>query len=145
MSGRASEQAKALLLGHVRAIRALRAQRREINGDIAEEKKDAREHGFDARRIEDVVRWQEECEKKGRPAVDEAEAMFELYRLTVEGEGKTLDEMMGSDRDRELLAKFAPEDQQPLKGPTRKQKAVHDALAAAACSRSLHERGRGPV
>src|SRR5947207_2775563 len=90
--GMSADQAKQLLLGHVRAVKALRDQRREINADIAERKKEARDQGFDAKRIEDVVRWQEQCEKHGRPAVDEAEAMFELYRGVVEGEGKSVAE-----------------------------------------------------
>lgn len=141
MSG---EQAKLLLLGHVRAVKALRDQRREINADIAERKKEMRDQGFDARRVEDVVRWMEQCEKHGRETVDEAEAMFELYRGVVESEGKPVEQLMGSERDRELLARFAPQDQQQVKGPTRKQRAVHDALAAAACNRAMRDPGRDP-
>lgn len=133
----ASDQAKALLLDFIRRLRALRDQRREINADMAEVRSEAKAAGFDAKRIEMVVRWQEECEDKGREIVDEGEALFDLYRSVVDGEGKNLEEIMDDARDRALLKIFAPDDQLAPKGPTKREKAVNDALAAAACNRAM--------
>ena len=141
----ASDDAKALLLSFMRRMRALRDQRREINTDLAEVRTEAKDMGFDAKRIEMVVRWQEECEDKGREIVDEGEALFDLYRSVVDGEGRNLADIMDDARDRALLKIFAPDEQAPVKGPTKKQKAVNDALAAAAASKALREGtfGRG--
>lgn len=135
MSESPTDRAKKALLGHIRAIAALREARREINADIAERKKMAKDEGFEAKRIEEVVRWQEQCDKHGREAVDDVEAMFELYRNVLEGEAKPLSDQMATDRDRELLAVFAGEDQLAVSGPTKKQKAVNAALTGAQISR----------
>ena len=132
---------KQLLLGHIRAVRELREQRREINADIAERKKEARAQGFDGTKIEEVVRWIEKVEKNGREAMDEVEALYELYRTTWDGGGLDFDEIMDDARDRALLKIFAGDDQTMPTGPTKKVKAVNDALAAAQASRQM--RGQG--
>lgn len=132
-----SDHAKQLLLGHIRAVRDLREQRRELNAAIAERKKDARDQGFDGTKIEEVVRWIEKVEKHGRDVMDESEALYDLYRSTWDGGGVDFDALMDDARDRALLKMFAPDDQTTPAGPTRKQKAVADALAAAACNRAM--------
>ena len=132
-----TNHAKQLLLGHIRVVKALRENRREINADIAERKKEAREQGFDGTKIEEVVRWIEKVEKHGRDVMDESEALYDLYRQTWDGGGIDLDEVMDDARDRALLKMFAPDDQSAVKGPTKKQKAVSDALAAAQCSQAM--------
>jgi uncharacterized protein (UPF0335 family) len=139
----ASDAAKAKLIGYIRRLRALRDQRRDINADMAEVRKEAKNEGFDAKRIEMVVRWQEECEDKGREIVDEGEALFELYRSVVDGEGRNLSDLMDDARDRALLKIFAPDDQADVRGPTKKVKAVNDALAMAQANRALRDFGRG--
>lgn len=126
---------KDMLLSFMRRIRNLRDDRRAINSDIAELRKEAKSAGFDAGKIEAVVRWQEDCEDKGREIVDEAEAIFDLYRSVADGQGKDFDEMMDEARDRALLKIFAPEDQLTPKGPTKKQRAMSDAMAAAQLNR----------
>ncbi|AKM09865.1 GapR family DNA-binding domain-containing protein [Croceicoccus naphthovorans] len=130
-----SGHAKQILLGYLRRIRALRDQRREINEDIAEVRKEAKDAGFSARRIEEVVRWQEECEKHGREVVDEAEALFDLYRMVADGQGLAFDEMMDDARDRALVKMFAGEDQTAPKPPTAKVRAASDAAIAAQIDR----------
>jgi len=132
-----ADHAKSMLLDFIRRLRALRDQRREINADMRELRSEAGDAGFSAKAIESVVRWQEECEDKGRADVDEFEALVELYRITVDGEGQNLAEIMDEARDRALLKIFAPEDQLKPKGPTKKQKAVQDALAAARCIQQM--------
>lgn len=135
--------ARDLLIGHIRAVKDWRAQRREINSCIAEQKKQARDQGFDGTKIEEVVRWIEKVEKHGRDVMDESEALYELYRNTWDGGGKDFSEMMDDARDRALLKLCAPDDQTAPKGPTKKQKAVADALAAAQCNRALRPDGGG--
>lgn len=130
-----SGHSKDLLLGHIRAVKALREQRREISADIAANKKEARDQGFDSTKIEEVVRWLEKVDKHGRDAMDEAEALFELYRNAVDGRGMSFDEIMDGARDRALLKIFAPDDQTAPKGPTQKQRSANAALAYAAVSR----------
>ncbi|MCT2398513.1 GapR family DNA-binding domain-containing protein [Novosphingobium mangrovi (ex Huang et al. 2023)] len=138
LSGRrdpSSGHSKDLLLGHIRAVRDLRDQRRDINADIAARKKEARDQGFDSTKIEEVVRWMEKCDKHGRETMDEAEALYEMYRAVVDARGEDFDSIMADARDRALLKIFAPEDQLAPQAPTRKQRAVTDAMAAAHMSR----------
>lgn len=138
----ASDHAKAQLMDLMRRCRALRDQRREVNKDLGELRTEAKDLGFDAKRLEMVVRWQEDVEDKGRDVVDEGEALYELYRSVVDGEGQNLDEIMGGARDRALLKIFAPDDHQDVRStPTRKQQAVNSALAMAAANKAM--RGGG--
>lgn len=142
LSGRrdpSSGHSKDMLLAFLRRVRALRDDRRAVNADLAELRKEIRAGGFDAAKVEAVVRWQEDCEDKGRAVVDEAEALFDLYRSVADGGGKDFDEMMDDARDRALLKIFAPEDQSAPKAPTRKQRALSDAIAAAQCNRMMRE------
>ncbi len=132
---------KQLLLGFIKSKRDARDRRREINAELADQRKAERKAGFDPKQIEAVVRWLEECEDKGREVVDEAEALFELYRNVADGAGLDFDEIMTDARDRALLKIFAPEDQLKPGAPTRKQKAVSDALAG--CQASAWARGIG--
>lgn len=137
----ASGHAKELLLGHIRAVKDLRQQVRDLNADKAERKKMAREQGFDGTKIEEVVRWLEKVDKHGREAMDEADALYDLYRSVVDGKGLDIGELMDDARDRALLKLFAPDDQLKPKAPTQKQRAVSDALAMAQVSRM--NRGMG--
>lgn len=133
--------AKDMLLSFIRRVKDLRQQVRDLNADKAEVKKEARGAGFDSTKIEEVVRWMEKCEKHGRDVMDEAEALYELYRSVVDGGGQDFNEIMDDARDRALLKIFAPDDQLKPQAPTRKQKAVADALAMAQASRM--NRGAG--
>lgn len=144
LSGRrdpTSGHSKEMLLGYIRRVKDLRQQVRDLNADKAEVKKDARAAGFDGTKIEEVVRWLEKVDKHGRDTMDEAEALYDLYRQVVDGKGKAFDEIMDDARDRALLKIFAPDDQLAPKAPTAKQRQVSDALAYAAVSRM--NRGAG--
>ena len=141
-----SGHSKDLLLGHIRAVKALREQVRELNAEKAEIKKTARDQGFDGTKIEEVVRWLEKVDRHGREAMDEAEALFELYRGVVDGQkpdgsAASFDEIMTDARDRALLKLFAPDDQTAPRAPTQRQKSANVALAYAAVSRM--NRGQG--
>lgn len=132
----AEDQARALLLDYIRRVRALREGVRELNADKAEVKKEARDKGFDSTKIEEVVRWLEKVDKHGRAAMDEAEAVYELYRSAVDtrdpaGRPQSFDEIMSEARDRALLKLFAPDDQLAPKPATAKQRALSDAVALA--------------
>ncbi len=130
-----SGHSKEMLLGFIRQVKDFRAQVREINALKAEAKKEARGVGFDSTKIEEVVRWLEKVEAHTRPVMDEAEAIYDLYRSVVDGQGQDFDAMMDDARDRALLKIFAPDDQLAPKPPTQKQRQVNDALAYAAVSR----------
>lgn len=130
-----SGHAKQMLLGYLRRVRQLRDDRRVIGEDLAALRKEAKNAGFDAKRIEDVVRWQEECEKKGREPVDEAEALFDLYRMVADGQGLDFEEIMDDARDRALVKMFAGEDQTAPKPATAKVRAANDAMIASQIDR----------
>lgn len=133
----ASDHAKEMLLSYIRRVKDLRQQVRDINAEKAEVKKEARDNGFDSTKIEEVVRWIEKVEDLGRDEMDEAEALYDLYRSVYDGGAQDFDAMMDDARDRALLKIFAPDDQSKPPAPTRKQRAVNDALAAAQCSRAM--------
>ena len=135
-----SGHSKEMLLGFIRQVKDLRARVRELNADKAAVKKEARAVGFDSTKIEEVVRWLEKVDTHTRPVMDEAEAIYDLYRSVVDGQGpdgkaQDFDAMMDDARDRALLKIFAPDDQLAPKPPTLKQRAASDALAYAAVSR----------
>ncbi len=129
------DHTREMLVGFINRLLDRRAARREIAVDIGEIKKEMKSSGFDGRKGEEVARWIEDCEKHGRDDMDEAEAIYDLYRQVYDGQGKPIGEMMDSARDRALVNIFASDDQLNPKAPTRKQKAATDALAYSAISK----------
>ncbi len=129
-----SGHSKELLLGYIRQVRDYRAIVREANSDKAEVKKEAKAAGFDARKIEEVAMWLDKVDKHGRAEMEEAEAIFELYRAVADGGAKDFDEIMTDARDRALLKIFAPDDQMKPKALTKKQKLAAEAVAYAQVS-----------
>ena len=123
-------QSKTLLLGFVNRIKSLREERKALTEDIAAVRKEARGAGFDSRKIEEVVRWLEDCDEKGRDAMEEAEAIFDLYRQVVDGRAQGFEDMMNDARDRALLKIFAPEDQVEPKLSQRTKK-MREAIVMA--------------
>ena len=129
----ADGQSKTLLVGFIKRVKAHMDEVAEINEQIAEECKEAKDRGFDGTKIREVSRWLRKIDKHGREKVDEAEAIFDLYRSTVNGGEAQLDAMMDSARDRALLAMFAPDDQVEKKlNASRKKMKTALALAGAA-------------
>jgi uncharacterized protein (UPF0335 family) len=128
-------QSKTLLVAFVNRIKALREERTALTQDIAGVRKEAKEAGFDSRKIEEVVRWLEDVEKNGRDEMDTAEAIFDLYREVVEGGGQSFDDMMSEARDKALLKIFAPVDQVEAKVNARTQK-MRNAIAMAKAAKA---------
>lgn len=127
-------QSKTLLVGFVNRVRNIREERAALTKDLADVRKEAKNAGFDGTKIEEVVRWLEKVDKHGRQAMDEAEAIFELYRGVVDGGAQGFDDMMNDARDRALLKIFAPDDQVSPK-LTQRTKKMHEALAMAAAAK----------
>jgi hypothetical protein len=82
-----------------------------------------------------VVRWLRKIDKHGRERVDEAEAIFDLYRQTVDGGGASFDDMMNDARDRALLRSSRPTDQVDAKVNQRTKK-MRDAVAMAKAAKA---------
>jgi len=127
----------AALVEHVLALLDIRAEIAVLRLQERERKKLADGEGFEPKQIALVVRWYEKCVKWGADAMKAGEQVFRLYRATVDesggavrpqGEAPTADAKLA-----ELFGKPAP------KAPTRKQKAVSDAIALA----RLNQRGAG--
>lgn len=130
MSG---DHSQTLLKAFIDRVKRLEDERAELGADITDVVKEARGAGFDGTKIREVVRWLRKCEKNGREAMDEAEALFDLYRMAIDGKAESFDSMMDEARDRALLKIFAPDDQIAPKLNVRAQRAkVATALAKAA-------------
>nr|WP_246346481.1 GapR family DNA-binding domain-containing protein [Sphingomonas endophytica] len=119
------------MVGFIRRVKAHMDEVAEINEVIAAECKEAKSRGFDGTKIREVARWLRKIDKHGREKVDEAEAIFDLYRSVVGGGEDGFDAMMDSARDRALLAMFAPDDQVEKKLDASR-KSMQRALALAA-------------
>jgi len=132
-------QSQQLLKGFVERILRIRDEIRELQQDVASERKEAKLRGFDATKIMEVVRWLEKVDKHGRAAMDEAEALFDLYRSAVDGRAAGFDAMMDDARDRALLKIFAPDDQITPKLNKRVQAARNAAVLARAAKMARGE------
>ncbi len=130
-------QSKTLLTSYVKRVKAREDEIAEIRADVSEICKEARDAGFDSTQIREVVRWLIKLDKHGRAAMDEAEAIFDLYRSVVDGGAVKFDEMMTEARDRALLKIFAPDDQMDA-GLNKRRKT---ARTAATLSRAAREAG----
>src|SRR3546814_3636355 len=83
---------KQMLAGFVNRVKTIADQIKELQADITDECKDARDAGFDSTKIREVVRWLQKIDKHGREKVDEAETIFDLYRSVVDTGGKRSEE-----------------------------------------------------
>ena len=131
-------QSKTLLVGFVNRVKSLRDEINDLQADINDVCKEAKSAGFDSTKIREVVRWLIKVDKHGRPAMEEAEAIFDLYRSVVDGGVANFDEMMDSARDRALLKIFAPDDQVAPK-LTKRVKAAQTAAAMARAARAAEQ------
>lgn len=128
-------QSKTLLVGYIRRVKQLADEIGDLQDDITDVCRDAKGAGFEAVRIREVVRWLRKVDKHGREKVDEAEAIFDLYRTVVDGGATKLDDVMDSARDRALLKIFAPEDQVD-RAVNKRRKGMKAALALAAAAKA---------
>lgn len=130
-----SEQSKTLLLGFIRRGKALADEIKDLQADVSDICKEAKAAGFEPTKIREVITWLCKIDKHGRDKVDEAEAIFDLYRSVADGGAVKLDEMMDNARDRALLAIFAPDDQTEKKLNKRRQ-TMRSALAMAQAAKA---------
>ena len=84
------------------------------------------------------MRWLRRVDRLGREKVDEAEAIFDLYRTVASGGATKIDAMMDSARDRALLKIFAPDDQTD-RAISRRRKSMAAALALAAAAKAARQ------
>ncbi len=77
----------AKLAEHVAVILDIRAEVALLRAQEKARKALAASEGFDAPALTRVVRWIEKCAKHGAEAMRAGEALFHLYRGTVEGRG----------------------------------------------------------
>lgn len=130
MSGSEPNESKTLLVGFINRLKTLADEIADIQADCADVRKEAKNAGFDAVKIGEVVRWLRKVDKHGRTAMDDAEAVFDLYRQAVDARSTSFDDMMTEARDKALLKIFAPQDQVEPKLNAR-TKRMRDALAVA--------------
>ena len=128
-------QSKTLLVGFVNRVKALADQILELQADQREVCKEAKSAGFDPVKVREVVRWLMKVDKHGRPAMEEAEAIFDLYRSVVDGGAVKFDDLMNDARDRALLKIFAPDDQVETK-LNRRTQSSRNALALARAAKA---------
>lgn len=125
---------KTLLVGYINRVKSVADEIKDLQADITDICKDAKGAGFEPTKIREVVRWLQKIDKHGREKVDDAEAIFDLYRSTVDGQAIDLDSMMDQARDRALVAMFAGDDQ-VAKEVHKKRKGVASAAALARAAR----------
>lgn len=130
-----TDHSKTLLLAFINRVKRIADEIKDMQADITDVCKEAKDAGFEPRRIREVVRWLQKIDKHGRQTVDEAEAIFDLYRSVVDGGATSLDDMMNDARDRALLKIFAPKDQASEKLNQRTKKA-RDAIALAQAAKA---------
>jgi uncharacterized protein (UPF0335 family) len=121
---------KTLLVGFINRVKALEDEIAELRADQSDVCKEAKSAGFDATKIRETVRWLRRIDKHGRDKIDEAEAIFDLYRQVVDGRAANFESMMNDARDRALLARFAADDQVAAK-VNQRTKASRTAVALA--------------
>jgi uncharacterized protein (UPF0335 family) len=129
---------KTLLVAFINRVKTLADEIGELQADVSEVCKEAKGAGFEPTKIREVVSWLRKIDKHGRDKVDDAEAIFDLYRGVVDGKAASFDEMMDSARDRALLAVFAPNDQLEA-NLSRKRKGARTAVAMAKAAKQARE------
>ena len=116
------------LRAFIKRILHLREERKAITDDIADVSKEAKAAGFDSVKITEVCRWLERCEKHGRDAMVEAEAIFDLYREVAEDSGGPLSALFDQAKDKALVELFAGKEPDQ---PTKRVKGLNAARFAA--------------
>lgn len=127
-----------LLKAFVDRVKRLEDERAELAEDVAGVVKEAKLAGFDGTLVRRVVAWLRKVEKHGREKVDEAEALFDLYRSFADPGAAKIEDMMEEARDKALLKVFAPDDQITAK-LTRRRQAMQSAAALAAAAARARE------
>ena len=113
----------------VRSVLALREERAEITAEIKDVMKDARERGFETRKITEVCIWLERVEKHGRDEMIAAEEIFDLYREVAEGRSAAPNAEI---KDKVLAEIFATQKEEPKQSKRALAAQTAATLAAAA-------------
>lgn len=87
IDGISDPQQAAQLVEHVTGLLDLRAEIADLRRMEGERVKLAKAEGFEPGPLKAVVRWLEKCAKHGRDLMRAGEAVFQMYRGTVEGRG----------------------------------------------------------
>lgn len=87
VAGLADPSQAAVLVEHVTVLLDIRAEIAELRRQEADRRKLAKQEGFEPNPLQATVRWIEKCAKHGADAMRAGEAVFHLYRGTVEGRG----------------------------------------------------------
>lgn len=132
------DHSKTLLLGFVNRVKRLLDEIGDLQADVSDVVKEAKSAGFNGPKIRAVAQWLRKIDKDGREKVDEAEAIFDLYRSVVDGKASSLDDLMNDARDRALLKIFAPDDQVDAKLSERTKKAKIAVVMALAAKVARH-------
>lgn len=132
IEGIADADRAAAVVEHVLALLDIRAEIAVLRGQEKDRRKLADEEGFEAKQLALVVRWYEKCAKHGVDAMKAGEAVFGLYRATVDERGGPVRAEGAPTADEKLKALFG---QPAPKAPTAKQRAVSDAIAMARINR----------
>lgn len=138
MTEPAEGHSKTLLVSFVSRVKALADEIKDLQSDMTDVCKEAKSAGFEAVRIREVVRWLQKIDKHGREQVDEAEAIFDLYRQVVDGGARDFGSMMDSARDRAILKQFAGDDQTAPQINQRTKK-MREALAMAQAAKQARQ------
>lgn len=125
------------VVDHVMALLDLRAEIAVLRGQERDRRKLAQGEGFEAKQLALVVRWYEKCAKHGVAPMKAGEAVFDLYRATVDERGGPVRPEGAPTADAKLAALFA---KPTPKAPTAKQRAIADALAMAQIGRTQANR-----
>lgn len=128
------------LRGLITRVLNLREERAGITSDIAVVLKEARDTGFDSRKITEACIWVEKCNKHGRETMVLAEQVYHIYRDVAQGPVRPLAEQFADAKDRALVEIFASPPEEKPKVPKR-VKAAEDAAALARAARIA--RGEG--
>lgn len=131
---------KTLLVAFIERVKRLEDERAELAADAAEVCKEAKTAGYEPTKIREVVRWLRKIDKHGREKMDEAEAIYDLYRSAIDGKDVKFGEIMDSARDRALLAVFAGgDDDQVADAVHKRRKGVAAAVALAKAAREARK------
>lgn len=133
MEGMEDPALAALVVDHVLALLDLRAEIAVLRAQERDRRRLAQGEGFEAKQLALVVRWYEKCAKHGPAAMKAGEAVFGLYRATVDEQGGPVRVAGAPTADAKLAELFA---RPAPKAPTAKQRGIADALALAQLGRT---------
>jgi uncharacterized protein (UPF0335 family) len=104
-------QSREALVAYINELKEREDQISEIREEQSEICKSAKDSGFSVAGLRDIVRWLKKVDRHGLVKVEEAEALFDLYRQVHQGGAQRFDEIVASAQNQALMAKFVGSDQ----------------------------------